>query len=192
MPHRGRLNVLAHVLNKPYEVILSEFEGTIIPQDSEGDGDVKYHLGYANDRPTKKRHHPPEPQPQSQPPGADQSGRRRDRPGQAELPRRHRPRARRSAADARRCRFHRAGDRSRNAEPSELPGYRTGGTIHVIVNNQIGFTTSPMEGRFTPYPDRRGEDDSGADFPREWRRSPRRSCMPPAWRSNSANGSSAT
>ncbi len=55
MSHRGRLNVLAHVLNKPYEILFSEFQGTIIPQDSQGDGDVKYHLGYANDRPTRTR-----------------------------------------------------------------------------------------------------------------------------------------
>src|SRR5256885_1199642 len=52
MSHRGRLNVLAHVLNKPYEVLFSEFQGTIVEQSNEGDGDVKYHLGYANDRPT--------------------------------------------------------------------------------------------------------------------------------------------
>src|SRR5256885_3875256 len=53
MPHRGRLNVLAHVLNKPYEVIFSEFKGTIPTEESQGDGDVKYHLGYANDRPAQ-------------------------------------------------------------------------------------------------------------------------------------------
>ncbi|MGC4031229.1 MAG: hypothetical protein QM754_05715 [Tepidisphaeraceae bacterium] len=49
MAHRGRLNVLAHVLNKPYEAILSEFAGTSArPAGIQGDGDVKYHLGYAN------------------------------------------------------------------------------------------------------------------------------------------------
>ncbi|MGH7215071.1 MAG: 2-oxoglutarate dehydrogenase E1 subunit family protein, partial [Tepidisphaeraceae bacterium] len=51
MAHRGRLNVLAHVLNKPYEIGLSEFEGTGLDPEREGDGDVKYHLGYANTRP---------------------------------------------------------------------------------------------------------------------------------------------
>ncbi len=58
MAHRGRLNVLAHVLNKPYEVIFSEFQESIAPEESggrSGDGDVKYHLGYANDRPTTTR-----------------------------------------------------------------------------------------------------------------------------------------
>src|SRR4051812_2169566 len=55
MAHRGRLNALAHVLNKPYEVILSEFMGTALPTvDDGGDGDVKYHLGYANERPLPK------------------------------------------------------------------------------------------------------------------------------------------
>ena len=46
MPHRGRLNVLAHILHKPYEMILSEFEGVFLPAGIQGDGDVKYHLGY--------------------------------------------------------------------------------------------------------------------------------------------------
>ena len=52
MAHRGRLNTLAHVLCKPYEMILSEFEGHGLEQD-EGDGDVKYHLGYSQDRITR-------------------------------------------------------------------------------------------------------------------------------------------
>src|SRR6187397_1582496 len=57
MAHRGRLNVLAHVMNKPYETILSEFEGTIKADDAdEGDGDVKYHLGYSNERVTQPAH----------------------------------------------------------------------------------------------------------------------------------------
>src|SRR5438552_3324793 len=52
MAHRGRLNALAHIINKPYEIILSEFAGTAIATaDDSGDGDVKYHLGYANQRP---------------------------------------------------------------------------------------------------------------------------------------------
>ena len=54
MAHRGRLNVLAHVLRKPYELILSEFEEIYVPQEGESDGDVKYHLGFSCD------HAPPE------------------------------------------------------------------------------------------------------------------------------------
>src|SRR5262249_17646183 len=53
MAHRGRLNVLAHILRKPYEMILSEFEGTLLPTWVQGDGDVKYHLGYARDHVTR-------------------------------------------------------------------------------------------------------------------------------------------
>ncbi len=55
MSHRGRLNVLAHVVNKPYEVIFREFEGKTA-EGQDGDGDVKYHLGYAQDRRTKNNH----------------------------------------------------------------------------------------------------------------------------------------
>src|SRR2546422_137490 len=53
MAHRGRLNVLAHVLEKPYEMIFAEFEGAPLPDDILGDGDVKYHLGYSKDRRTR-------------------------------------------------------------------------------------------------------------------------------------------
>src|SRR5207247_41331 len=53
MPHRGRLNVLAHVLEKPYEMIFAEFEGAPLPDDVLGEGDVKYHLGYSRDRRTR-------------------------------------------------------------------------------------------------------------------------------------------
>jgi len=50
--HRGRLNVLAHLLRKPYEIILSEFEETLVPQNNDGNGDVKYHLGFSHDHVT--------------------------------------------------------------------------------------------------------------------------------------------
>src|SRR6185436_7581924 len=53
MPHRGRLNVLANVLRKPYEMILAEFEGTFLAKETTGDGDVKYHLGYSRDQKTR-------------------------------------------------------------------------------------------------------------------------------------------
>src|SRR5947207_3255243 len=52
MPHRGRLNVLAHVLEKPYELIFAEFEGAPLPEEVLGDGDVKYHLGFSRDHRT--------------------------------------------------------------------------------------------------------------------------------------------
>ena len=53
MPHRGRLNVLANVLRKPYEMILAEFEGSFLVKEATGDGDVKYHLGYSRDHTTR-------------------------------------------------------------------------------------------------------------------------------------------
>ena len=56
MTHRGRLNVLAHIVHKPYEIILSEFVGTAPSQTPEGEGDVKYHLGYSDNRVTEAGH----------------------------------------------------------------------------------------------------------------------------------------
>jgi 2-oxoglutarate dehydrogenase E1 component len=154
MPHRGRLNILAHVLNKPYEVLISEFAGTIVAQDAQGgDGDVKYHLGYANDRPTanlRSIHIGLSPNPSHLElidpivEGIVRSKQeyRHDDERTKIIP----------------VLIH--GDASFTGQGivletlclSELPGWRTGGTIHVIVNNQIGFTTSPEEGRFTAYP----------------------------------------
>ena len=154
MSHRGRLNVLAHVLNKPYEILFSEFEGTALPQtDSQGDGDVKYHLGYANDRPTAQ----------------DRSIHLGLSPNPSHLELidpvvegivRAKQTYRNDKDQIRVVPLLMHGDAAFTGQGivhetlnlSELPGYRTGGTIHVIVNNQIGFTTSPGEGRFTPYP----------------------------------------
>ncbi len=152
MAHRGRLNVLAHVVNKPYEVMLSEFEGTNIrPTEVEGDGDVKYHLGYANARP--------------RPNGKVQIS-LAPNPSHLELidP---------IHQGIIRCKQTILGDKQRTRvvpicmhgeaaftgqgivqetlNLSELPGWRTGGTVHIIINNQIGNTTPPHETRFTPY-----------------------------------------
>ena len=153
MAHRGRLNVLAHVLNKPYEVIFSEFKGTIVHQEQEGDGDVKYHLGYANDRPT--------PQGRSLHLGLSPN------PSHLELicpvvtgVVRAKQAARGDKDQTRVVPLLIHGDASFTGQGvvfetlnlSELPGFRAGGTVHVILNNQVGFTTSPTEGRFTPYP----------------------------------------
>jgi len=152
MSHRGRLNVLAHVLNKPYEVICSEFRGTIVHEETEGDGDVKYHLGYANDRPSGKErmiHIGLSPN-----------------PSHLELIDpvvegivRAKQKARGDKDHSRVVPVLLHGDAAFTGQGivhetlglSELPFFRTGGTIHVIVNNQIGFTTTPGEGRFTPY-----------------------------------------
>jgi 2-oxoglutarate dehydrogenase E1 component len=154
MPHRGRLNVLAHVLNKPYEVIFSEFEGTIKHESDEGDGDVKYHLGYANDRPVA---------------GKNQSIHLSLSPNPSHLElinpivegivrAKQKIRGDRDHSKVVPVLLH--GDAAfvgqgivpETLSLSELMYYRTGGTVHVIVNNQIGFTTPPKEGRFTLYP----------------------------------------
>src|SRR5688500_10036278 len=154
MAHRGRLNVLAHVMNKPYETILSEFEGTIKSDETdEGDGDVKYHLGYSNERSTvhgKKVHLLLAPNPshlelvnpvmqgivRSKQTYTNDNDRNRIVPivlhGDAA--------------------FTGQGIVQETLGLSEMPGYRTGGTIHVIINNQIGFTATPKQIRFTPYP----------------------------------------
>lgn len=151
MAHRGRLNTLAHVLGKPYEMILGEFEGHA-PSDDEGDGDVKYHLGYSQDRVTH-------------------AGRRVHlslafNPSHLELVN---PvvegivRAKQYRfADNQRTRtvpvlihgdaaFTGQGIVLETLNLSEMPYWRTGGTVHIILNNQIGFTTMPKQGRFTPY-----------------------------------------
>jgi len=152
MPHRGRLNVLAHVLNKPYEVLLSEFAGTIM-QNDQGDGDVKYHLGYATDRPTAS--------------GPTIHIGLSPNPSHLELIDpvvegivRSKQEYQHDTERTRVIPLLMHGDASFTGQGivletlglSELPGYRTGGTLHVIVNNQIGFTTTPQEGRFTAYP----------------------------------------
>ena len=152
MPHRGRLNVLAHVLNKPYEVLLSEFAGTIVEQEQQGDGDVKYHLGYANDRPAGNRgiHISLSPNPSHleliDPVVEGIVRSKQDYRGDSERNHTIPVLIHGDAA------FTGQGIVHETLGLSELPGYRTGGTIHVIVNNQIGFTTTPEEGRFTPYP----------------------------------------
>jgi len=153
MPHRGRLNVLAHVLNKPYEVLFSEFEGTIVPQEQEGDGDVKYHLGYANDRPAANNrtvHIGLSPNPSHleliDPVVEGIVRGKQEYRGDKERTRVIPVLIHGDAA------FTGQGIVPETLALSELHGYRTGGTIHVIINNQIGFTTSPQEARFTPYP----------------------------------------
>ncbi len=154
MAHRGRLNVLANVVRKPAEAMLSEFEGTAAPpEDVSGDGDVKYHLGYANER--------------SLPQGLKAKISLLPNPSHLELINPIQQGIIRAKqiifGDTGRSRvvpicmhgdaaFTGQGIVSETLNLSELPGYRTGGTIHIIINNQIGFTTSPNQQRFTPYP----------------------------------------
>ena len=83
MPHRGRLSVLANILNKPYSLIFSEFEGNL-PESVAGDGDVKYHLGFSADLERGRRPQDPSlAHAQPEPPGGGQPGRRGPGAGQA-------------------------------------------------------------------------------------------------------------
>ncbi|WP_165230492.1 2-oxoglutarate dehydrogenase E1 component [Aquisphaera insulae] len=151
MPHRGRLNVLANILHKPYSLIFSEFEGNM-PETVAGDGDVKYHLGFSADHVTQDKrtvHLTLTPNP-SHLEAVDPVVEGRMRAKQ----RRYKDSDRRLGVpilihgDAA---FAGQGLVPETLNLSQLPGYRTGGTIHIVVNNQIGFTTSPSDARSTRY-----------------------------------------
>ncbi|MEO5774210.1 MAG: 2-oxoglutarate dehydrogenase E1 component [Sphingomicrobium sp.] len=153
MAHRGRLNVLSNVMGKPYRAIFSEFAGGATnPADVGGSGDVKYHLGTSSDREFdgNKVHLSLLPNP-SHLEAVDPVvlGKARavqtlsgDKHGKTVLP----------------ILLH--GDAAFAGQGvvweclgfSGLPGYGTGGTIHFIINNQVGFTTSPQYARSSPYP----------------------------------------
>jgi 2-oxoglutarate dehydrogenase E1 component len=152
MAHRGRLNVLTHILRKPYEMILSEVKGRPSTKIA-GDGDVKYHLGYAHDftaKTGKKVHLSLASNPSHLElinPIIEGSVRaKQNRKGDTE---RDRTIPVLMHGDAS---FTGQGIVSETLFLSELEAYRTGGTIHIIINNQVGFTTNPSDGRFTRYP----------------------------------------
>lgn len=153
MAHRGRLNVLSNVMGKPYRAIFHEFAGGATnPADVGGSGDVKYHLGTSTDREFdgNKVHLTLLPNP-SHLEAVDPVvlGKARavqtikgDKEGDTVLP----------------ILLH--GDAAFAGQGivaecfgfSGLPGYGTGGTIHFVINNQVGFTTSPQFARSSPYP----------------------------------------
>jgi 2-oxoglutarate dehydrogenase E1 component len=145
MPHRGRLNVLVNVVHKPYEAVFSEFEGASFkPDDVQGSGDVKYHLGTSTDVEIAGQtvHLSLQPNPSHleavDPVVVGKVRARQDMEGDT--------RARRSVmgllmhGDAA---FAGQGLVYETLAMSQLIGYRTGGTVHMVVNNQIGFTTVP-------------------------------------------------
>ena len=151
MAHRGRLNVLANIMGKSPREIFREFADAD-PKLHLGRGDVKYHLGHSSDWKTangKKIHlslcfnpsHLEFVNPVAHGPRARQAGSRR----------RHDARARAGAADPRRRRVRRRRRGAGNAQHEPAGGLHVGGTLHVVVNNQIGFTTSPHEARSTTY-----------------------------------------
>ena len=157
MPHRGRLNVLAAVLGKPYRVIFHEFQGgSSLPTDIEGSGDVKYHLGASSDREfdgnsvhlslTANPSHLEIVNPVVI--------------GKARAKQTLDFRADEHADRGKVMPLILHGDAAFAGQGvvaecfmlSELKGYKTGGTVHIIVNNQIGFTTDPRNSRSSPYP----------------------------------------
>jgi len=153
MPHRGRLNVLANVMQKPYRAIFSEFQGSAAqPDDVQGSGDVKYHLGTSADREfdginihlslTANPSHLEAVNPVV-------IGKVRAKQAQKGDTDRTKVLSILLHGDAA---FAGQGIVAECFGMSGLRGYNTGGTIHFIVNNQIGFTTSPQFARSSPYP----------------------------------------
>ena len=152
MPHRGRLNVLANIVGKSYSQIFREFEGTIDPGDAHGSGDVKYHLGADGSF--------------KAPDGSQIAVSLVANPSHLEAVD---PvlegfvRAKQDLLDQHfafpvlpllmhgDAAFAGQGVVAETLEMSQLQGYRTGGTVHVIVNNQVGFTTSPAYSRSSTY-----------------------------------------
>jgi 2-oxoglutarate dehydrogenase E1 component len=153
MAHRGRLNLMAHAMDMPYRAIMAEFQATLMPANAQGAGDVKYHRGYSADRRTRagKSLHLslcPNPShlewinPVAEGVVAAKQHRRGDADGTQVIP----VQIHGDAA------FTGQGIVYETLALSELATYRTGGTVHVIIDNQIGFTTEPSDCRFTQYP----------------------------------------
>jgi 2-oxoglutarate dehydrogenase E1 component len=153
MPHRGRLNVLANIVGKPYAKIFNEFEGNIDPGTAQGSGDVKYHLGAHGTY--------------NSPDGKQIAVELTANPSHLEAVN---PvlegivRAKQDILDKGEdgftvlpllmhgdAAFAGQGVVAETLNLSQLRGYRTGGTVHVVVNNQVGFTTSPSQSRSSLY-----------------------------------------
>ncbi len=153
MAHRGRLNVLANFLKKSFRVIFTEFTENYVPNLVGGDGDVKYHLGYRTIRELSS--------------GAKVEIRLAANPSHLEAvdpvvegTTRARQRIRGDTEHRRKvvpilvhgdAAFAGQGIVYETLNMSQLPGYSTGGTVHIVVNNQIGFTTLPEDARSSMY-----------------------------------------
>ncbi len=153
MPHRGRLSVLANVMNKPYRAIFAEFQGqSANPEEVQGSGDVKYHLGTSADVSFDDRnvHLSLSPNPSHlEAVNPVVVGRVRAKQHQLKDKERRRVMGILMHGDAA---FAGQGLVPETFALSDVRGYRTGGTIHFVVNNQIGFTTNPRQSRSSPYP----------------------------------------
>lgn len=154
MSHRGRLNVLANILDKPIQMILKDFDDEYEPSPREGMGDIRYHKGHANE--SVSTHH-----------GKTVKISMASNPSHLEsinpvVEGQVHARQFLVEDETERVRvipllMH--GDAALSGQGivyetlqmSKLPGFETGGTLHIVINNQIGFTTSPQEGRSTFY-----------------------------------------
>jgi 2-oxoglutarate dehydrogenase E1 component len=152
MPHRGRLNTLVHVMHKSYTALFSEFQGrSSQPEEMRGSGDVKYHLGASADREFDGNviHLSLAPNPSHleavNPVVLGKARAKEDQRGDTD---RSQVMAILMHGDAA---FAGQGLVAESLDLSDLDGYRIGGTIHFIVNNQIGFTTLPTQSRSGPY-----------------------------------------
>jgi 2-oxoglutarate dehydrogenase E1 component len=152
MAHRGRLNVLANFMNKPYAAIFSEFQGNPAnPEDVQGSADVKYHLGTSADREFdgKTVHLSLTANPSHlEAVNTVVLGKVRAKQWQKKDTTRDQTMALLLHGDAA---FAGQGLVAETLDLSDLRGYRVGGTIHFIINNQIGFTTNPVNSRSGPY-----------------------------------------
>ncbi|HEY1792634.1 MAG TPA: 2-oxoglutarate dehydrogenase E1 component [Opitutaceae bacterium] len=153
MAHRGRLNVLCSVMRKSFDQLFEQFSENYIPDAVGGDGDVKYHLGYESTLTTTS--------------GKKVDVRLAANPSHLEIVNpvvegktRARQRIRGDTEDRRRvlallihgdAALAGQGIVAETLNFSQLPGYRTGGTVHFVINNQIGFTTDPGDARSTRY-----------------------------------------
>ena len=153
MAHRGRLNVLGSVMRKSFDQLFDQFSENYIPDTVGGDGDVKYHLGYESLLTTTS--------------GGKVDVRLASNPSHLEIVdpvvegrARARQRIRGDSDERRRvlallihgdAAIAGQGTVAETLNFSQLPGYKTGGTVHFVINNQIGFTTDPGDARSTRY-----------------------------------------
>ncbi|HLP11637.1 MAG TPA: 2-oxoglutarate dehydrogenase E1 component [Flavobacteriales bacterium] len=151
MAHRGRLNVLTNILNKQYKDVFTEFEG-LTAEDTDFDGDVKYHQGYSSDQLSNSGKHvhmslTPNPSHlEAVDPVVEGIAR-------AKIDHKH------GGNNSQVCPILMHGDAALAGQGivyeviqmSQLDGYKTGGTIHVVTNNQVGFTTNYTDGRSSTY-----------------------------------------
>ena len=165
MAHRGRLNVLANIVGKSYREIFEEFEGNLDPESVQGSGDVKYHKGArgvfhgsaGEELPITLASNP------SHLEAVDPvvEGMTRAKQDRISRPTDGTPAAAADGLDGFPCMsvlvhgdaaFAGQGVVAETLNLSGLSGYRTGGTVHVVINNQLGFTTAPASARTSVYP----------------------------------------